>query len=466
MEELLKYDISSISYLFDSKDNQMKKASKHVLVQELEKKLSEEDKLPSISFDDTSHTTVIVDVMATLRKMNTSGVKTFGDLCDITLDYIFGSSRYADRVDFVFDSYVHESVKDSERMRRQTTNPIDLANITRDTPLPVKMETFWPSKENKLHLEKLLHEQIIVTAMKAHSEMHVVASHMSGDDEVPCKDVKDGKISTVESLHMDIDEADERIIPHAMHAVRNRTERIVVLSPDSDVTVLLLYYWETLLSNGIINELWVKAGVANTSRFIPLHTLSTQIGVELCHALPAIHTLTGCDYTSKFGTKTAALKADPLAYLAEFGKDPQLSVSQIEKSEAYLVQVIKRGSSYKTMDELRANLYFHSKIIDRSNLPPTSHATHSHIKRAFFAAHRMMTILNTGEPLDPLQYGYVRCDGLLTPDIGSKQIPEYLSTCCRCEACSTTRCACKREGLSCCAFCTCSTKGKECVNVL
>ena len=35
--------------------------------------------------------------------------------------------------------------------------------------------------------------------------------------------------------------------------------------------------------------------------------------------LPALHTLTGCDYTSKVGTKPAAVDAKPGKYLKYFG---------------------------------------------------------------------------------------------------------------------------------------------------
>ena len=50
-------------------------------------------------------------------------------------------------------------------------------------------------------------------------------------------------------------------------------------------------------------------------RFIPLRVLVNSVGQSMCDILPAVHALTGCDITSKFGTKSAALKTDPTKFL-------------------------------------------------------------------------------------------------------------------------------------------------------
>ena len=41
----------------------------------------------------------------------------------------------------------------------------------------------------------------------------------------------------------------------------------------------------------------------------------------MCEVLPVAHALTGCDFTStgKFGTKAAAVKANPVHHLRDFG---------------------------------------------------------------------------------------------------------------------------------------------------
>ena len=59
--------------------------------------------------------------------------------------------------------------------------------------------------------------------------------------------------------------ADLRLIPHVVHAAKDGFKRIIVLSTDTDVFVLLLYYWHVLQQHGL-KELWIRAGVDNTVR--------------------------------------------------------------------------------------------------------------------------------------------------------------------------------------------------------
>ena len=57
--------------------------------------------------------------------------------------------------------------------------------------------------------------------------------------------------------------------------------------------------------------------------------------------------LTGCDTTSRVGTKKAALKANPENFLGQFGMLPTLPQTIIKKAEEYLVKVLRPGSEAK-----------------------------------------------------------------------------------------------------------------------
>ena len=85
--------------------------------------------------------------------MNTSTLKTFGELCARFLQMAYGLSKDSSRIDFVFDTYVEGSVKDSERQRRLSCSPIDLNVICEEAPLPVSMESLWASFANKSKLQ-------------------------------------------------------------------------------------------------------------------------------------------------------------------------------------------------------------------------------------------------------------------------------------------------------------------------
>lgn len=460
MRELIEYDLSPSYYLFDE-EGLMSKSIKSGLMKELESNLIDEDQKEPNFTEPSVRTAYIVDVMANVRKISPREHNTFGEYCSAILDYVSNSSKHAHRIDLVFDSYIDLSVKDSERKRREGHQPIELNLVMEDTPLPVEMDRFWPSNENKHKLQLLLAQQAISRAKGKPTDQEIV---MSGFSDEPCMSCCSGSSDEVSELCLDIEEADSRIIPHALHAVKHGVERIVVLSADTDIFVLLLYYWQTLQVQGLF-ELWMKAGVRDSTRHIPIHLLASRIGLDLCKVLPAVHTLTGCDYTSKVGTKPAAIKANPLV-LEHFGISRNGPTEEdMVKAESYLVQVMKKGTTLTSMDSLRDQQYHHSKGLSLHELPPTSHAIQYHIKRAYYATHEMTNILSLNEdPLNPLSYGFEEDDETLVPVRGVRPIPEEFAIYCNCSKCATERwCSCRQNKLPCCTFCKCHvTDGEIC----
>ena len=127
-------------------------------------------------------------------------------------------------------------------------------------------------------------------------------------------------------------------------------KRAIVLSNDTDVFALLLYYIHEFMSNEL-SELWMKFGTGDTSRFIPLHLIVSQIGQIVCSVIIKAHILTGCDVTSKIRTKVAALKCNPEKYLITFGEiDDNVSY---RSAEIYLVKVMHTNTTCTTFEKLR-----------------------------------------------------------------------------------------------------------------
>ena len=57
------------------------------------------------------------------------------------------------------------------------------------------------------------------------------------------------------------------------------------------------------------------------ARDIPVYQFAEILGTERLRALLKAHILTGCDVTSKTGSKSAACKACPEKHLCDFGED-------------------------------------------------------------------------------------------------------------------------------------------------
>lgn len=178
--------------------------------------------------------------------------------------------------------------------------------------------------------------------------------------------------------------------------------------------------------------------------------------------LVALHTLTGGDYTSKFGTKHAALSCDPVKYLIDFGR--KMDLQSIEESvalaEQYLDQLLKKGSHCQTMDELRLWTFYWNDKKKLEDMPPTSRSTREHILRSIFCTYNQLTCLNEDrEQLDATSFGYSKNGDWLLPKKGIILYPDEdeLVPNCSCVKCARSTCCCAAAGLSCCVFCKCQS---------
>ena len=114
--------------------------------------------------------------------------------------------------------------------------------------------------------------------------------------------------------------------------------------------------------------------------------MANKIGPIECSVLFKARILTDCDVTSKVGTKSAALKADPEMYLLQFGEGEK---------------VIQPKSKYSSFDELRCNLYLNKKK-SISELRPTSRLFESHLDRCYMLIYNNINLLKELPSLKPL----------------------------------------------------------------
>ena len=128
-----------------------------------------------------------------------------------------------------------------------------------------------------------------------------------------------------------------------------------------------------------IQELWGKFGIKYGRRNIPIHKLGQQLGGEKCSALLKAYILTGCDVTSKIGTKASAFASKPENYVDDFGIEP-LQDSSFVCAEKYLVRVISPKSDCETFDDLRYEIY-KTKEKALNELPLKSSTIRGHLLR-------------------------------------------------------------------------------------
>ena len=153
--------------------------------------------------------------MLWLRRLRLAPIKTCNDLSTHFIEYIHGLSSNSNRIDSVYDTYIERSIKDSERERRCKCSPINLNEVLPETPLLVTTEAFWASSMNKAKTQGLLRSFIMD---KLVASMDTVVKAIGVSNIESCRGVMRNINTPLSELDVHIEEADVRMIPHAVHA--------------------------------------------------------------------------------------------------------------------------------------------------------------------------------------------------------------------------------------------------------
>ena len=160
----------------------------------------------------------------------------------------------------------------------------------------------WSENEGK-YSARLQHCQLFVTCAERCFELS------SSDSRCIQKRV-------VQDLNCNHKEADTRLLLHTAHQANSGYSKVVIRSPDTDVSVLGIHF-----ASQISAQVFLRTGVKNHSHFLPLSQYAAQLGQPVSAALPGLHALR--DSTSAFvghGKKKAfSLLSDKdiVAFLAE-----------------------------------------------------------------------------------------------------------------------------------------------------
>ena len=135
------------------------------------------------------------------------------------------------------------------------------------------------------------------------------------------------------------EEADTRILLHAVDATTKGYERLIIQCRDTDVLLLLLVFAHLLSP-----EIWMKAGTAKKPRYIKVHDI--KMSNEILNGLLAFHAITGCDTTSQFtgiGKRTAWKVFQQCPHLLHnFGEDEVPSPAILSSAEQFVCKLQKR----------------------------------------------------------------------------------------------------------------------------
>ena len=114
LSDILKHDLLTENVLFNG--DFTVKPSKHVMTEELEAHL---DKGKDFTFQKESELSsgVFVDFMSVVRRVPLQKMHMFSEVLELLWNSCTKVCK-ADQVDFIFDSYIENSMKEGERQRR------------------------------------------------------------------------------------------------------------------------------------------------------------------------------------------------------------------------------------------------------------------------------------------------------------------------------------------------------------
>ena len=105
--------------------------------------------------------------------------------------------------------------------RGYTVKPIWISMIAGDTPLPLNMDTIWASVSNKSKLQMFLRKGVIENAENTCPEVEIVCICFCAQNMTfPCHSLTEGCLVSLSDLDLTIEEADVRLVPHAIHATQ------------------------------------------------------------------------------------------------------------------------------------------------------------------------------------------------------------------------------------------------------
>ena len=139
-----------------------------------------------------------------------------------------------------------------------------------------------------------------------------------------------------------------------------------------------------------LEELWFVSGRGNSRTFFPIHDFANHLDSDLVENLPAVHALTRCDTTSKFGTKNRAVREEDNCYqlLYAFGRDVYRCYTL-----KFLLKCITKHD-VDTCDELRFIVYDEKYLkLDNERFPRPSDNIRQHILRSYLQCYIGYTLL-------------------------------------------------------------------------
>lgn len=467
LEEILTYPLSNVSLPLATADGNMAATQKAQLLHVVEADCKD------FLLDSIAHhsSALIVDAMAMIQCIPAGAIPvTFGRLAEALLHQLCGLAKThgAQQIHFVIDQYWEKSVKDAERCKRSGYQLVDKGQILHiangDVKVPNKWKPFLSSGNNKANLLEFLnrywpgckvssHLQLFMTSKNGCIEMKFTP------DELPI-------IHEINDLSCDHEEADTRLIAHAIHASHS-VPTVMIVSPDTDVVIMTIGHAHRFECETVA----FLTGTKSRKRILNIGEMRNQLGHDTANALIGLHAFTGCDAVSSFsgkGKKTVY----QLLKKSEICREAMTALGASFVVDEKLIKLCERFTcllyGYEGTD---INIARFKAFISRAGatqmMPPCHNSLIYHIQRANYVAAiwRNAHLPKISQP-SPTDHGWIDKDGAYhikwhSGEIAPPNILKTIFCACKKSHCKDGRCSCAEAGLKCTELCCCA----DCENV-
>lgn len=449
------YELSVVPRSLFSQDGTLLHCQKSKLLSILEDLPVPELTQSNIPPGSPSCTVSIIDGMAELQALHKpDNIITMNQLADLYTNIIL-CKYVSEEIHVIFDRYdINSSLKSATRKKRQCDNYgvkyhiNDTTNVAKTT-----MKKLLSTSQTKDALTCYLAENLLRNASER--DIKLVVAWRS-DCKTSFMDM-----SYLRSTH---EEADTKLVLHAVDATSRGCTEINVYSPDTDVLILLIRRFPNLCSN---TNFITSTGIKH--RKISIRDMYTTLTDSTAKALPGFHALSGTDITGSFAGKgklsfwKAFIKSDATIKnaLTALGSSDSITDSLFDKLEEFVCRVYAPNTHIVQVSKLRW-WYFSRKQAHSERLPPTK----SSLRQGILRAHYQCIIwhndsLPNPQIPSPDGFGWERCGDVWVPILmtelpAPKQVIATMKCCCAKSNCSTGRCGCRKAGLPCTDMCECS----------
>lgn len=456
IKDILRYELSPVPQALFDEHGDMRTQAKAVLKNKLQVEVSARHANPPDLF--------IIDGCAMLWSVHWPANGTVEDYIRNFLGsvnfYLKQGSVY-----LIFDRYPAVSIKNGIRSNRAGKEASRKHLLTLQTPLPTQKVVLTVT-HNKKQLIQLISTYLVDHLVKQASKNELI---LTSEDPVPIS-VEEGLTTKKIDMTNTHEEADVIIVNQLVYAARHGSSNICIVCDDTDVFVLLVYFY---CKEELDCSVTMQSPVAGRSVIdIKASSMKSQ---SISQNLPAMHALSGSDTTSYlFGIgKATAMKVLAKGQCLNLLGVEGTVMDDVVAEAASFISVCYGMKSALSMSELRyvvwAKKMANARVTSApklKNLPPTQEAFAQHVYRAHLQTMIWKSALCSAPPpaADPTIYGWTKKeDGQLTP----VTLPNHVCPApanvlqmikCGCSSstpCSTARCSCMAAQISCTMFCSC-----------